>query len=232
MASKSFGSPSSERESELDSMIARVVVCVLFLATSWFGSDARAQELDPVGRHCLVCDRELESADTCIVHRGRTVPLCTGMCADKFTADPELFFARSSPRGAFLQEDPVEAGPMRGPWFWFGVYVVAGLISAALSAYIAVNRAQPPLGWFFAGLFGNVAALVVVLFFVRRGDATLLPAGVPSGLNKVPTTRRPRACPSCGRHNHPSASSCASCGTALQADVVSEVATVKGSSSC
>ena len=213
-------------------MITKVLVCALFLATSWFGPDARAQEQDPVGRHCLLCDRELQPGDTSVVHRGREVHLCTGVCAEKFEDEPERHFVRSSPRGAFLQEDPVDAGPVKTPWFWLGIYGVAGLISAALSAYIAVNRAQPPLGWFFAGLFGNVAALVVVLLFVRRGDASLLPAGVPGGLNKVPTTRSPRVCPSCGRQNHPSASNCADCGAQVQADVVSEVATVKGNSPC
>ena len=180
------------------------------------------------GQRCLVCSKELTDADHGIVHRGRVVGLCAGMCSDAFHADPDPYFAALSPRGAFLAEDEVLQGPVGRPWFWFGVYVVLGLVSAAVCSYVAVNRAQSPLGWFFAGLLGNVAALVVVLFIVPKGDPTLLPAGVPAGLGKVPTTRRPVACPSCGRENHPSAQHCSRCGAGLVATVTSEVERAKG----
>lgn len=206
------------------SKIPWLLVSLALLVSSAVAKNQRTALSD--GLRCLACERELTDADPVIVHRGRTVGLCSEPCAGAFAANPDPYFAKLSPRGAFLDEDERPSGPVGRPWFWFGVYVVAGLISAAVCAYVAVNRAQPPLGWFFAGLFGNVAALIVVLLVVPRGDLALLPAGVPHGLGKVATTRRPIACSACGRDNHPSATSCSRCGSAVVATVTSEVARV------
>ena len=176
------------------------------------------------GEGCVACGAPVEEGTEIPFHRGRAVPICEP-CLDMgaWEGKRDELFAKLQPKSALFTEASEETVPVLSGWFWFGVYVLAGLVCAAASAYLAVNRAQSPATWFFAGLFGNVAALVVLLFIIPKGDATLLPAGVPSGLAKVPTTREPVVCPSCGRENHPSAKNCSSCGAGLSPSVASEV---------
>jgi len=79
------------------------------------------------------------------------------------------------------------------------------------------------------GLVVNVLALAALLALGRK-EIIDAPEGVPRGLKKVPKTRRPRACPSCGSANHPSATSCLACGAVLEAIVDAEIARVGGDS--
>lgn len=78
-----------------------------------------------------------------------------------------------------------------GAWpSWIGVYLLAGLVFAALYGYLAVTSGLSPVPWFFAGLIGNLAALLVLLAARRSGPAF----SAPSGLAKVPRTVAPVAC--------------------------------------
>ncbi len=172
---------------------------------------------------CLACGTELGEGDFVLLHRGRRVPLHAGECDEVWRNDPVGQFGKLQPKSALFQEAQTESAPVRDPWFWVGLWVLGGLVCSAASAYLAVNRGQPPVAWFFAGLIGNVAALAVLVFIVPRGDATLLPAGIPAGLVKVPVTRAPRPCTGCGKPMHPAASSCPSCGAAVEPLVESEV---------
>ena len=209
----------------------RALVLLSAALLGGLGSEARAAAQDSRveardGDRCLACDAEIGDADFVLLHRGRRVPMHAGACEEHWNADTTGVFAKLQPRGALFQEAASEAehyGAAKSPWFWLGVYMLAGLVCAAASAYLAVNRAQAPLPWFFAGLVGNVAALAVLVFIIPRGDATLLPAGVPAGLAKVPTTRAPRPCNACGTELHPSAAICSGCGVTLTPLVASEV---------
>ena len=206
-----------------------LLVLVLLGGSAWAGVQASRRVEARDGDRCLACDSEIGESDFVLLHRGRRVPMHVGACEAHWDADPLPIFAKLQAKGALFQEAEhaaEHAGVSHSPWFWFGVYVLAGLISSAASAYVAVNRAQPPLAWFFAGLAGNVAALVVLLFIIPRGDPSLLPAGVPVGLAKVPRTRAPRACEGCGAESHPSASKCGGCGASMVPLMPSEVQSV------
>lgn len=207
-------------------MTARAfVLLTLFLALA---TEAQAQDApsSPLPR-CAVCTREVPDLTRTREHRGREVYLCSDECADSWDADPSVYFARLQPRGALFQESaqPREMMPRGG--FWIGIYVLIGLLFGALSAYTAIHRRQPAKTWFFAGLFLNVFALGALLLRPTGAKRDDEPEGVPGGLRKVPTTRTPTVCPQCGHENHPSATQCNLCGTALTPSVHSEVITAE-----
>lgn len=177
------------------------------------------------GEICLACDQPVLGTDLLLIHRGRRVPLHQGPCFDAWGRNPEAMFASLQPRGALFQEPEESISPLRDAWFAVGLYVLLGLIFGAACAYAAVGRGHAPLRWFFAGLAVNVVALVILLAR-PRADLSKLPAGIPPGLRKVPTTRTAVPCPKCGSLNHPAARRCAACGAGLQPSVAAETARV------
>ncbi len=190
--------------------------------TGWVVLDERPGE----GEQCLVCRKRVYDEDVVeIIYKGRTFFVGKPFM-DDFEADPARYFARLQARAALFDENALAADrPMAFGWLGLGTYVLVGLFCSALCAYIAVCKGRTPLPWFFGGLFGNVAGLGLVMF-VGRGDAAALPAGIPAGFAKVPTTYAPAACPSCGAANHPSAARCADCREPLTPTVASEAGRV------
>ncbi len=183
----------------------------------WVTLDQRPGE----GEQCLVCRKRIFGDDVVeIRYQGRTFHVGAVFLKD-FAADPQRYFSNMQARSALFDENALRARPMATGWLWFGVYVLAGLIFAAVCGYVAVSRALSPIPWFFAGLVGNVAGLVVLLV-TPRGDERQLPAGIPRGLRKVPLTRAPVRCASCGAMNHPAAQGCSDCGAGLEPAVESE----------
>ncbi len=174
------------------------------------------------GEQCLVCRKPVVGEDVVEIRfKGRTFFVGKPFMGD-FEADPARYFARIQARSALFDESALAAKrAMAFGWLWLGCYVLAGMLCSALCAYIAVCKGLMPLPWFFAGVFGNVAGLGRVMS-VGGGDAAALPAGIPAGLAKVPTTRAPVACPSCGAANHPSAARCADCREPLTPTVTPE----------
>lgn len=170
---------------------------------------------------CTVCPKPIDGEGVEIRYRGRTLRFHPGACEHHWTEDPDGVFARVSPRGANFAESPSLVARLRDGWFGFGTYVLVGLLSGAACAYIAVGRGRVAASWFFLGLLFNVLALLAVL--VQRKLATRDPEGVPSGMNKVPVTRTPLRCNSCGSENHPSATQCLACGSALKSTAASEL---------
>ena len=186
--------------------------------TEWEVLDQRPGD----GEQCLVCGERIYGEDVVeIRYQGRTFHVAKPLLGD-FEGDPARYFAKLQARSALFDEESL-AGPrpMALGWFWLGVYVLAGVICSAMCGYVAVCRALSPLPWFFAGLAGNVAGVVLVMF-VPRGDESALPAGIPRGLCKVPTTLNPKACPSCRVTNHPCAERCGNCGSPLTPSAVAE----------
>ncbi len=178
------------------------------------------------GEQCLVCRKRVYDEDVVEIRfKGRTFFVGKPFMGD-FEADPGRYFARIQARSALFDEDALRAvRPMAFGWMWLGGYILAGVLCAASCAYIAVCKGLTPMRWFFAGLFGNVAGLGLVMF-VRRGDAAALPAGIPAGFAKIPTTYAPATCPSCGAANHPSAARCAGCRESLTPTVTAETGRV------
>ncbi len=177
------------------------------------------------GEQCLVCGQAIDGLEIVEVrYKGRTFHVAAKML-EEFEADPDAYFEKLQARSALFDERAMEGRQTQPGWLYFGAYVAIGLVFAALCGYLAVSRSLAPIPWFFAGLVGNVAALVVLLA-TPRGDATALPAGIPAGLAKVPVTRLPQPCPSCGAPNHPTASACNSCGAILTPALEPETARV------
>ena len=177
------------------------------------------------GEQCIVCRKPIYGEDVVEIRfQGRTFFVGAPFFED-FKKDPLRYFATLQARAALWDETALDGPRLATAWLWFDVYVLTGLIFSALCGYVAVARALRPIPWFFAGLFGNVVVLGVLLA-VPRGDAAALPAGIPRGLRKIPTTRAPVPCPSCGALNHPCAAACSGCGHELSPSVAAETGRV------
>lgn len=127
------------------------------------------------------------------------------------------------PRGGLFSEEGPSGRPLSLGWFVLGLYVLVGLVFAGASAQLAVHKALPPIPWFFAGLFFNAVAYLVLLTR-PPGDASEFPAGIPRGLRKVPCTYYSEECPGCGYGNHPGAHCCLGCGSEFHPPFDSEAA--------
>ena len=211
-------------------LLAAIVLATLLPAFLVAGDQDRGAETAPPveleqrpgeGEQCIVCRQPIHDLEIVEVrYKGRTFHVAAKML-DEFTADPDLYFQKLQARSALFDERAMEGRQVSTGWLLFGGYVLAGLVFAALCGYLAVSRGLAPLPWFFAGLFGNVAAAAVLLI-TPRGDA----ADVPAGLAKVPVTHFPLPCPRCGAPNHPSAAACSGCGAGLAPAVEAETARV------
>ncbi len=197
-------------------------------AEEWTTLEERPGE----GEQCLVCGNAIVGEEIVeIRHRGRTFHVARKMLGE-FETDPDLYFRKIQARAALFDEEAMHQAPLAGGWLIFGLYVLVGLLFAALCAYLAVGWGKAPLPWFFAGLLANVPAFVALL--VTRGSIVGMPSGassvaavpIPPGLAKVPTTRAPVPCPACGASNHPSAPVCGVCGSGLDPSVEAETARV------
>ena len=173
------------------------------------------------GETCIVCDKAIGAKDRVYEVEGQRVPVHVGVCGEAFLRNPGLYLARLRPRGAFLGAEPNLASRIGWGWFALGIYVLLGLVFGAICAYRAVNHALKPWPWFLAGFSLNLFGFLAL---VTRPAGDSSRAGLPPGLVKVPTTYSPRACPACGKMNHPSATSCAGCGNKIEPLVTSEVA--------
>jgi hypothetical protein len=173
------------------------------------------------GEQCLVCRKAVHDEPLVEARlKGRTFHVRVDML-DQFQSDPERYFRSLEAHSGLFDEMAVPDMEARGGygWFAFGLYVLVGLVFAAACGGLAVNRARPAWVWFFGGLFFNLPALIALLVS-SRGAA--LPAAAPGGLRKVPTTRAPIGCPSCGAEVHPAAGRCSRCGAKLSPLVAAE----------
>ncbi len=175
------------------------------------------------GEQCLICGQPIHGGEVVeLRYKGRRFYVAKPLLGDML-ADPDRYFSKLQARSALFNEDAFATPIATNAWLFFGLYVLVGLVSSALCGYLAISRALPPLPWFFAGLFGNVAAIAVLLT-TQQGDLKASPAGIPRGLAKVPTTHNPAPCPNCRYQNHPSVQHCGRCQTSLTTGYESEVA--------
>jgi len=176
-----------------------------------------------VGDICLVCYRPIQDGDAVFLVRGQRVPIHREELEPDLPGQLERLLAHLQPRGAFIGAEQNQP-PLSRVWFFLGLYVLVGLIFAALCAHRALHTGHNPFAWFGLGLALNLFAYLLLLTRPRREVPA--PAGVPGGLRKIPATYAPQPCAGCGTLNHPSATACLGCGTRLEPKVVSEVGRV------
>jgi cytochrome c553 len=171
------------------------------------------------GEICVVCNHPVGPDDDVYIVNGQRMPVHRGTCLAELESHLEKYKARMRPAGNFLGVEPDASTALTTRWLALGLYVLLGLVFAALSVNRAINSGQRPVPWFFAGFFLNVFAWAVLVARHRR-----IRSLAPKGLAKVPQTATPLACPGCGRLNHPAASTCLDCGRKLEPAAVSEAA--------
>ncbi len=166
---------------------------------------------------CIVCKRPLGAEGVVYLVNGQRVALHSADCYAAFAKNPQTYLAALRPHGAFLGTDSEGTMPS---WIWFfgGLYILIGLVFAALCAHRALYAARSPVRWFVAGLLFNAFGYVWLLTRPRQPAL----ASVPGGLGKAAATYAPVPCGACGTLNHPAADRCINCGTKLQAAFRSE----------
>ncbi len=169
---------------------------------------------------CLVCKGPVHSNDVVYLVRGQRVAVHRGEHEQDLLARLHYWLAQIQPRVALFSVDQ-GLGSLSSFWFFACLYVVVGLVFAGATAHLAVRKALPPVPWFFAGLFLNAVGYLVLLTRAS-GDAHEFPAGIPSGLRKVPLTFQPVGCPNCGATLHPAAHGCSRCGAKVTPSFDSE----------
>lgn len=172
------------------------------------------------GETCLVCNLPLDKDDVAYLVNGQRLAVHRKTCYDKLLSDPWRFLALLRPQGAFLGAG-LEARGLSPAWFLLGLYVLTGLLFAALCAHRALHAGHNPAAWFGVGLAINLVGYLWLL--TKPMKDVHAPEGIPGGLAKIPATYSPEVCPACGKANHPSAHACASCGAQLRPAIPSEV---------
>ena len=171
------------------------------------------------GEICVVCNRPVGTDDDVYIVHGQQMAVHRGECLGELESHIEKYKARLRPSGNFLGIEPDATAALTTRWLALGLYVLVGLVFAALSVNRAINAGQSPAPWFFAGFFLNIFAWTVLVARHRR-----IASLAPKGLAKVPQTAAPLACPTCGHLNHPAASKCLGCGAKLEPATDSEAA--------
>ena len=172
------------------------------------------------GDVCMECNHRITAHDVVFLANNHRIPIHRNELAHDLRAQLTRLLAQFQPRGAFLgaqQEQPA----LSRAWFLVGLYVLVGLVFAALCAHRALHSGHRPVFWFSVGLALNLLGYLLLL--ARKKREVLAPAGVPRGLRKISSTYAPEPCAKCGALNHPSASACIGCGAKLEPRVASEV---------
>jgi hypothetical protein len=187
------------------------------------------------GETCIVCNNPVGPDDAVYLVQGQRVPVHAGVEEREFFLHPREYLMRLKPLGgALLGADSNQPGManragndrpgVSSMWIYSGLYVLLGLVFAAVSAHRALHTGHSPGFWFGLGLGFNAVAYILLLTRPKREVEA--PAGVPLGLGKIAATHAPQPCPKCGTLNHPSAGKCLGCGASLSPRVESEVSRV------
>jgi hypothetical protein len=195
-------------------MTRNVTLVCGFLLFILLPSDRRplfGQDAGVANRPCLVCRGDDQAKMMKLQHEGRWVHVCNGMCHEKWLKDPDTFFTALQSQSALFGEEQILPERMHFGWFYFGVYILAGLLCGALCSFMAVSRGKAGLPWLLAGILVNVLAVLYIALVVKSPVLQ----NAPDGMGKIPSTPNPVICPECQNENHPSASNCLQCGHAL-----------------
>jgi hypothetical protein len=187
------------------------------------------------GETCIVCNNPVGPDDSVYLVQGQRVPVHAGAEEREFFLHPRNYLMRLKPLGGALlgadSNQPAMANRagndrpgVSSMWIYSGLYVLLGLVFAAVCAHRALHTGYSPWAWFGLGLLFNAVAYILLLTRPKR--EVYAPAGVPLGLGKIAATHAPQRCPKCGVFNHPSATKCIGCGASLSPRVESEVSRV------
>ena len=196
------------------------VFAVLLLTVSVFAAEVdesqlKKRDLEP-GESCLVCGTELGAKNgLAFYYRGRPIAI-SGAHVKTFLRDPDRYFKHLEVRGALFDEGSAQR--IGNEWLLLGVWVLLGLVGAAVCTGVALRKGLSPLTWFVAGLIANIVAVVLVLARASTQEVNL-----PPRLGKIPNTVAPNECPMCGGRNHPTARRCNECGAAMEPATDSDV---------
>ena len=172
----------------------------------------------PTPLRCPVDGDIVENRDYSVMWQGRRYYMESDACVQMFMAEPEKYARRIEPRAALYSTPRVDR-PSYSPWvLYISLFVVAGLVSGAVTSYVAVQKGLGGRNWFLLGLLLNGVAVVMVFFC--RGREMLFQT---RGLCKTPQTHAPVVCQHCSKANHPSAVRCSGCGKDLDPKVQSDV---------
>jgi hypothetical protein len=170
------------------------------------------------GDRCIVCAMPLkEGKGIVLLVRGRRVAIDVDHIKE-FLANKAKYLSQLEPRGALFQESAVLESTLRSGWFLLGAWIVLALISAAISAHMALRKGFNSLKWFFIGLALNFVGIFFI--FTKSSDTKI---ELPPHLAKIPNTAFPVECPDCGESNHPASEQCSGCGKRLDPKFESEV---------
>ncbi len=183
------------------------------------------------GETCIVCNNPVGPDDRVYLVQGQRVPVHAAE-EREFFLHPRKYLMRLKPLGgALLGADSNQPGvanragdnrrEVSGTWIYGSLYVLLGLVFAAVCAHRALHTGYSAGAWFGLGLVFNAVAYILLLTRPKR--EVHAPAGVPLGLGKIAATHAPQRCPNCGALNHPSAGKCLGCGASLSPRVESEV---------
>lgn len=188
------------------------------------GQDAPGDSASRVAkRPCLVCGGAYREGMDVVQYKGRPVYLCSGLCRQAWDANPDQFFVKRQSQSALFGEEQVVSGQVHYGWFYFGLYVLAGLVCGAFCSYMAVSRGLAASGWLMGGLLFNVLAVLILAAFVK----TPVLRDIPRGARKIPATANPIRCPECNGENHPSADHCVHCSHTLTPTTKAETNVIK-----
>ena len=112
--------------------------------------------------HCTVSGELLGPNDVCLLVDGRRVPV-KKEAVNIFLNNQEKYFSKLQPKSALFTESMGVAKNLSIGWFIFGIYVLIGLLFAALTSHAAVGKGLKPIPWFFIGLFFNAFGYLAVL---------------------------------------------------------------------
>ena len=203
--------------------IARLLILVLgFLLVA---ENGRTEALEKTVE-CLVCGKSHNNADHKINYKGMGIPLCSSGCLEHYKdakSDRKLdpITAKIEPRAALFQDDSNPKDPLAKLFFWFGYYVLFGLVFGGATSYLAIQKGCNPWSSFLFGFLLNILGFVVV--FMKPKQKMQFSS---EGLTKVPKTRNEIFCSKCGHSNHPSAKNCNECGQKTKGSIRSEVQAV------
>ena len=183
------------------------------------------------GEICIVCNNPVGPDDAVYLVQGQRVAVHARE-EGEFLSHPRRYLMRLKPLGgALLGADSNQPGMTNRAgndqpnvsrvWIYGGLYVLLGLVFAAICAHRALHVGYSPWAWFWLGLVLNAFAYLLLLTRPKR--EVRAPAGVPLGLGKIAATHAPQRCPKCGAFNHPSAAQCLGCGASLSPGAESEV---------
>ena len=132
------------------------------------------------GEVCTVCDRPLNSGDLVYLVDGQRVPVHAGDCDALLRAHPQKWLARLGPKGAAFLGTDVARVSLTNVWLYAGLYVLVGLLFAALCAQHALRVGYSPLTGLLLGFAFNVLGYLFVITRPKR--PVRAPTRVPAGL--------------------------------------------------